>query len=145
MIERELRQGNRSQQPFKMRRWAIAPAIAIHLILGMLFLFVAGYLLIGWGIDPVSLAGPSLLLALFAASLAVVAWVTKALFSQIDRRVQAMLLEILSDGVSQSRDDLRNTVKQTNFFYQYWTFDALSTLLINERVLVQDGKYAKSP
>jgi hypothetical protein len=83
----------------------------------------------------------ALSLAVFSGTLAGIAWGIKSLVSQYQKRAQVLVLEVLSDGKPRSRQVLVRDVSKIRFIYRYAVTDALSELVLDDKVDVVQRQY----
>src|SRR5271165_4843233 len=112
-----------------------------RILLGCLFplLAVLIFAVIKWP----NLAAKGLVLAVFSAILASIAWGVKEFAASYHRRTQMLVLELLSDGKGRTRQEIASRLAGEDILFRVTSLheDALSTLLLGKLLEVDNDVY----
>jgi hypothetical protein len=111
------------------------------LLVGCLLPLLAGlvYVVIRWP----DFANKTILIGIFSALAAAIAWSVKEFVASYHRRTQVLIMEILSDGKARSRSELAVLLAREGVMFRLMDVheDALAVLVLGKMITVEHGAY----
>jgi hypothetical protein len=111
------------------------------LLVGVLLPLLAGlvYVVIKWP----DLANKGIILGIFSALVASIAWSMKEVVASYHRRTQVLIMEILSDGRPRTRQEIASRLVREGIIFRLLSLheDALANLVLEKIIDINNGAY----